>query len=100
MEHAPFECGRCGVHLPLKRDLAAEPDEVQWACLNCGWQMSGILDPAARASIAYNVAAVVCLPARVEFPAVKIRRVEYRHPAEPSLQNFIGRYFSRAAYRA
>jgi hypothetical protein len=95
MDHAAFECARCGVHLPLKRDLAAEPDESSWACLNCGWQMPGVLDPDARDSIADNVA-------RVSAPKTTtgIRRREHRHNSDSLLEKIVSRYFTDAVYRA
>lgn len=55
MEHAVLECTRCGIHLPLKRDLPADDPPMEWVCVNCGWQMPGILDPTARDNIRDNV---------------------------------------------
>lgn len=94
MDHAAFECARCGVHLPLRRDLAAEPEAAHWACLNCGWQMPGVLDPDARDSIADNVAPV-SQPVHAT-----IRRRQYRHHSDSLLERIVGRYFMNAAYRA
>ena len=58
MDHAAIECARCGVHLPLKRDLPAEHQVACWVCANCGWQMPGVLDPDARDGILENVAPI------------------------------------------
>lgn len=92
MDHAAFECARCGVHLPLKRDLAVDHQEANWACLNCGWQMPGVLDLEARESISDNVARVVP-PARVE-----IRRRDYASEFEPLLKKLFGSFFLRSSY--
>jgi hypothetical protein len=58
VEHAVLECTRCGIHLPLKRDLPADDPPAEWTCANCGWQMPGILDPSARDTILENVCPV------------------------------------------
>jgi hypothetical protein len=55
VEHAVLECTRCGIHLPLRRDLPADDPPAAWVCANCGWQMPGILDPTARDTILENV---------------------------------------------
>jgi|GEM_PF-4932102 len=93
MDHAAIECARCGVHLPLKRDLAVDRQQVSWLCANCGWQMPGVLDPAARDSISGNVAPVAP-PAIIE-----IRRRDYWTKSEPLLKK-LGRYFLSSGYAA
>lgn len=85
MDHTAFECVRCGVHLPLQRDLAADDPET-WVCANCGWQLPGEFDPTARATIQRNA-----------FPlasqTVDLRRDEDTSEIEPLLPQLIGRLF-------
>jgi hypothetical protein len=91
VDHSAFECARCGVHLPLKRDLAADD---QWVCANCGWEMPGVLDPAAREGILANVTAI-------DQPhLVEIRRRHDCSYFEPLLRRFLSHYLLSSSYRA
>ncbi|WP_254506602.1 hypothetical protein [Anatilimnocola floriformis] len=83
MDHAAIECARCGMHLPLKRDLAADHQEAAWVCANCGWEMPGVLDPEARDTIVDNVAPIAPLA------EIEIRRAEQFDADEPILSRII-----------
>lgn len=89
MDHAAFECVRCGVHLPLQRDLAAD-DPQTWVCANCGWQMPGEHDPGARESIQANA---FLLGSQIESYIVDLRRDEDTSEFEPLLRQLLGRLF-------
>jgi hypothetical protein len=90
VDDSSLECARCGVHLPLKRDLAADDPEAAWVCANCGWQMPGLHDPTARDTIQANVT-----PAP---PGVEIRRRDRRR-SEPLLQRFLLNYLLSSGCR-
>jgi ribosomal protein L37AE/L43A len=90
VDHSVFECARCGVHLPLKRDLAADD---QWVCANCGWPMPGVLDPAARESIMANVTPVA------QQHLVEIRRRHDCSYFEPWLKRFFSDNRLSSSYR-